>query len=78
MTDEAPGPGPREGIFLPDFDKVSREWRAVVEAQSLAWQAKLDELSGLVRELLSEVRGLRGVTVTVDRAPALEQPPPAP
>lgn len=57
----------RGGIFLPNFDEISDEWKAVLADQSAQWQAKVDRLSGLIEELLTEIRALRGVTVTIDR-----------
>ena len=67
---------PRTGLLLPDFDDISREWQAKVEAlsallieQSTVWQEKMDRLTGLVEELLAEVRSIQGVTVTINREP---------
>lgn len=72
MADQSPEM--REGIFLPNIEKLSKEWRAVITAESAAWrqesavwQAKLDSLTALMEELRDEVRRLRGLTVTIDR-----------
>lgn len=60
-------PEPREGIFLPNFDKLSDEWRAFLAAESEEWQAKLDRFVVLLEELRDEVRKLQGLTVTINR-----------
>jgi hypothetical protein len=57
----------RGGIFLPNLEKLSDQWRKELEEQSAIWQGKLDELIQVIDELLGEVRSLRGVTVTIDR-----------
>lgn len=68
MPEDPPVPQePREGIFLPSFDKLSDEWRAFLAAESAAWQAKIDHFVVLLEELRDEVRKLQGVTVTINR-----------
>jgi hypothetical protein len=57
----------RGGIFLPNLEKMSEQWRKELEEQSAIWQGKFDELIQVVDELLGEIKALRGVTITIDR-----------
>jgi len=57
----------RGGIFLPNLDKMSDQWRKLLVEQSSIWQAKFDDLLASVEELKQEVQSLKGVTITIDR-----------
>lgn len=65
----------REGIFLPNLGKLSKEWQTFLTAQlaewrkeSDEWQVRFDHLTRLLEELRDEVQRLRGLTVTIDRS----------
>lgn len=58
---------PLQGIFFPNIDKLSDQWRKLLTEESVTWGAKLDRLNENVEALLEEIRALRGVTVTINR-----------
>jgi len=75
MPAKKDAPEPLTGFLIPDFDDISKEWQskidaalAVLAAESAAWQAKVDNLTLLLEGLLSELRAIQGVTVTINRA----------
>lgn len=57
----------RGGIFLPNVEKLSDQWRSLLVEQSNIWQEKFDQMHASIEELQAELRSLRGVTVTIDR-----------
>lgn len=74
MAEEPSAGQPREGLFLPDLDKISKSWQAKLDGlttqlleESAAWQRKVDNLTELVETLIAELQDLNGVTVRVDR-----------
>jgi DNA polymerase III delta prime subunit len=59
----------RGGIFLPNLEKMSDQWRKLLVEQSSIWQEKFDQMHRSIEELKREIQSLQGVTVTIDRQP---------
>lgn len=65
---------PRGGLFLPDVDKLSKQWLAKIDGltaqllqQSEEWQVKVDNLASLLETFLVELQAMQGFTISIDR-----------